>query len=144
MKHTKQSAGQIGGRATVAKHGRQHMQQIGKEGARVTWERHSMKPINQSQYAMVRRSDGKIRWMNQLQQFENPKAKRGLITYVGPVLAGGRLIVVGSNGMLINLDPTTGSFQSQTSIGAGVSLQPVVANSTLYILDNVGRLHAFR
>lgn len=99
---------------------------------------------DQAQLLAVRRSDGKIRWMNQLQQFENPKAKRGLITYVGPVLAGGRLIVVGSNGMLINLDPTTGSFQSQTSIGAGVSLQPVVANSTLYILDNVGRLHAFR
>jgi outer membrane protein assembly factor BamB len=29
-------------------------------------------------------------------------------------------------------------------VGAGVSLPPVVANSTLYILDDNARLHAFR
>jgi outer membrane protein assembly factor BamB len=60
------------------------------------------------------------------------------------VLAGGRLILAGSNGAVIYVDPTTGSFQSQTNVGAGVSLSPVVANSTLYILDDSGRLHAFR
>jgi hypothetical protein len=45
---------------------------------------------------------------------------------------------------LIYVDPTTGAFQSQTSVGAGVSLSPVVAGSTLYIYDDRGRLHAFR
>ena len=60
------------------------------------------------------------------------------------MLAGGRLIVAGSNGALINIDPATGSFQSQTNVGAGISLPPVVANSTLYIYDDAGRLHAFR
>jgi outer membrane protein assembly factor BamB len=60
------------------------------------------------------------------------------------VLAGGRLIVTGSNGVIVSVDPTTGSFQSQTNVGAGVSLSPVVANSTLYILDDRARLHAFR
>ena len=43
-----------------------------------------------------------------------------------------------------HVDPTTGTFQSQTSLRAGVSLSPVVANSTLYVLDDSGRLHAFR
>ena len=52
--------------------------------------------------------------------------------------------MVGSNGALIYVDPATGSFQSQTSVGAGISLPPVVANSTLYILDDRGRLTAFR
>ena len=41
---------------------------------------------------------------------------------------------------LINFDPATGSFQSQTSVGGAVSFQPVVANSTLYVLDDDGRL----
>ena len=45
---------------------------------------------------------------------------------------------------MINIDPATGSFQSQTNAGAGVSLPPVVANSTLYIFDDDGRLTAFR
>jgi hypothetical protein len=31
-----------------------------------------------------------------------------------------------------------------TTIGAATSLPPVVANSTLYVLDDAGRLHAFR
>ena len=92
----------------------------------------------------VARTSGKVRWINQLPRFEREKSRRGLITYRGPVLAGGRLILVGSNGTLINFDPVTGNFQSQTRIGVPVSLAPVVANSTLYILDDQGRLHAFR
>jgi outer membrane protein assembly factor BamB len=92
----------------------------------------------------VARQTGHIRWINQLPQFVKAKSKKGEIDYSGPVLAGGRLIVTGSNGVLVNVDPLTGSFQSQTNVGAGVSLSPVVANSTLYILDDRARLHAFR
>ena len=92
----------------------------------------------------IARSNGHIRWINQLPQFLNAKSKKGEIEYSGPVLAGGRLIVSGSNGVLVNIDPTTGSFQSQTNVGAAVSLPPVVANSTLYIYDDRGQLHAFR
>jgi outer membrane protein assembly factor BamB len=92
----------------------------------------------------VARNTGKIRWINQLPRFEHEKAKRGQITYLGPVLAGGRLILVGSNGTLINFDPVNGNFQSQTTIGVPITLAPVVANSTLYVLDDRGQLHAYR
>ena len=92
----------------------------------------------------VYRQNGHIRWINQLPQFVKAKSKKGEIDYSGPILAGNRLIVVGSNGVLVNVDPTTGSFQSQTNIGAGVSLPPVVANSTLYVFDDRARLTAFR
>ena len=92
----------------------------------------------------VSRSNGKIRWINQLPQFYKPKSKRGQIDYYGPILAGGRLIVVGSNGVIINIDPVNGSFQSQTGLNASITQPPVVANSTLYILDDKGQLTAFR
>jgi outer membrane protein assembly factor BamB len=92
----------------------------------------------------VARAGGKIRWITQLPGFENVKKKHGPIFYRGPILAGGRLIVVSSQGAVINVDPATGAIQSQTSIRAPVSLSPVVANQTLYILDGEGRLHAFR
>ena len=92
----------------------------------------------------IARSNGHIRWINQLPQFDHPKGKKGEIDYKGPVLAGGRLIVVGSNGVIVNIDPATGSFQSQTSAGAPVTLSPIVANSTLYIYDDSGRLSAYR
>jgi outer membrane protein assembly factor BamB len=92
----------------------------------------------------VARQNGHIRWLTQLPQFVKAKSKKGEIDYSGPVLAGGRLILVGSNGALINVDPTTGAVQTQSSIGASVSLSPIVAGSTLYIFDDRGRLHAFR
>ena len=92
----------------------------------------------------VHRSNGKIRWITQLRRFEKERSKRGQISYSGPVLAGGRLIVVGSDGSLVNVAPENGAVQTQTSVGAGISLSPVVANSTLYVLDDAGRLTAFR
>ena len=58
-----------------------------------------------SKLIAVARTTGKVRWINQLPRFEKEKAKRGQITYRGPLLAGGRLIVVGSNGTVINVDP---------------------------------------
>ena len=92
----------------------------------------------------VARATGKVRWINQLPRFERAKSKRGQITYRGPILAGGRLVLVGSNGTLINFDPVTGNFQSQTTIGVPITLAPIVANSTLYILDDEGHLRAYR
>jgi outer membrane protein assembly factor BamB len=99
---------------------------------------------DRAQLIAVNRANGKIRWINQLPRYEKMKSKSGLITYVGPVLAGGRLILAGSNGALINVDPVSGSFQSQVGVKDGISFQPVVANNTLYILTDSGRLIAYR
>ena len=99
---------------------------------------------SQAKLICIFRQNGHIRWINQLPQFVKAKAKKGEIDYSGPVLAGNRLIVTGSNGAVIYVDPATGAFQSQSSIGAPISLSPIVANSTLYILDDRARLTAFR
>ena len=92
----------------------------------------------------IYRQNGHIRWINQLPQFEKPKSKKGDIEYSGPVLAGGRLILTGASGQVIQIDPATGNFQSQFSVGERVSLPPVVAGSTLYVLDDSAKLHAYR
>jgi hypothetical protein len=61
MKHTRQSAGALGGAATVAKHGREHMQAIGRAGARVTWTKYHLAPIGQSGWAMVNRKTNEVK-----------------------------------------------------------------------------------
>lgn len=99
---------------------------------------------DQAKLLCVSRNNGHIRWLTQLPQFVKPKAKKGEIDYSGPVLAGGRLILTGSSGGVVYVDPTTGAVLGQTNLGAPISLSPVVANSTLYILDDRGRLTAFR
>lgn len=90
------------------------------------------------------RANGKVRWITQLPAFRNVKKKKGPINYHGPVLAGNRLILTSTTGQLVFADPTTGAVQGQTDIGTNISLPPVVADRTLYVLDNDGRLHAFR
>ncbi len=99
---------------------------------------------DEAKVVAMSRTTGKVRWINELPRWEKPKGKKGLIYYSGPILAGGRLILAGSNGVLVNINPDNGSFQSQTNIGAGVSVPPVVAGGTLYILDDKGRLTAYR
>ena len=99
---------------------------------------------DKAQLIAVHRMTGKIRWINQLPRWEKQKKKSGPISYHGPVLAGDRLIVAGSNGVLVNVDPTDGRLQSQTNAGGGVRFQPVVAGGTLYLLTDEGRLLAYR
>ena len=99
---------------------------------------------DEAKLVALHRNSGRVRWINQLPRWDNEKKKTGPIFYSGPVLAGDRLILASSQGTLINVNPDNGSFQTQTNIGAGVSLQPVVAGQTLYILDDRGRLTAFR
>ena len=60
------------------------------------------------------------------------------------VVAGGKLILGSTRGELVFVSPTDGSVSSTIELKAPISLQPVVANHMLYILDDKGRLTAFR
>jgi outer membrane protein assembly factor BamB len=92
----------------------------------------------------IARSNGKVRWISQLQRYHKDKSKNGPITWTGPILAGGRLVVASSEGQLVNVDPADGKVQSTVKAGAPVYLPPVVANGTMYILTNDGHLTAWR
>jgi outer membrane protein assembly factor BamB len=92
----------------------------------------------------VSRTSGKVRWITQLPRWKDAKDKKGPISWVGPVLAGGRLLVVSSQGRLGNIAVADGTLGTSTAIGAPVFLQPVVAENTLFVLDNDGRLSAWR
>ena len=72
------------------------------------------------------------------------KSSKGPIGWVGPVLAGGKLVLGNSEGQIVFASPTDGSVISTIDNKEAVTLQPVVANNTLYILDDKGRLTAFR
>lgn len=92
----------------------------------------------------VARSNGRVRWATQLQRWRNAKSKKGAITWIGPVLAGGRLIAVSSQGQIAYVNPVSGAVEATIKYGKPLSLAPVVANSTMYLLDEEGRLTAWR
>ncbi|MBA3676945.1 MAG: PQQ-binding-like beta-propeller repeat protein [Sphingosinicella sp.] len=99
---------------------------------------------DQAQLFAIARATGKVRWMTQLPRYENEKKKSGPISWVGPVLAGNRLILGNSKGHLVNVSPFDGAVQSTVNTKNPISLPPLVANGTLYILSNTGRLTAWR
>ena len=72
------------------------------------------------------------------------KAKNGPVNWVGPVLAGDRLILSSSEGQLLNVNALDGKMGSSTKLDAPVYLAPAVAGSTLFLLDNKGNLTAWR
>jgi len=99
---------------------------------------------DQAQLLAVARATGKVKWMTQLPRYRKEKNKSGLISYVGPVLAGDRLILANSEGHIVNVSPFDGAVQSTVETKQPVSLPLVVANSTLYVLHDSGRLTAWR
>ncbi|HWT12434.1 MAG TPA: PQQ-binding-like beta-propeller repeat protein [Allosphingosinicella sp.] len=111
----------------------------------------------------IARASGRIRWIAQLPAFRRPPEQRspsrsdiaqgrtgrvrqgeGPIFWRGPVLAGNRLILTSSRGQIAYVSPVDGTILSTTETRAPMSLAPVVANSTLYILNDAGRLTAWR
>lgn len=92
----------------------------------------------------VARSTGKIRWISKLQRYKNEKKKKKPISWYGPVLAGGRLVIANSHGAVWSVAPDEGTATEILDVGNDVSLAPIVANNILYILDDSGRISAFR
>ncbi|MEP2234464.1 MAG: PQQ-binding-like beta-propeller repeat protein [Alteripontixanthobacter sp.] len=92
----------------------------------------------------IARSTGKVRWITKLGQYRNEKKKKDPVFWTGPVLAGGNLYVASSEGQVTRVDAATGTATPFTDLGEPVSLPPIVANNMLYILDDSGRISAFR
>jgi outer membrane protein assembly factor BamB len=97
-----------------------------------------------SRMLCIARANGKVRWISQLTRYHKGKAKNAPVSWVGPILAGNRLIAASSEGELVNVDPADGKLQTRTRAGAAVFLPPVIANETMYILTNDGHLTAWR
>lgn len=96
------------------------------------------------QLAALSRETGNIRWILALPQFEDSKNRKDPIIWTGPVLAGGRLIMASSTGLIVEADPVSGEKKKEWKAPGDIHLPPVVANSTLYLMTEGGTLAAYR
>ncbi len=85
------------------------------------------------------RDNGAIRWVTDLNRGEKDDS-----LWTGPVLAGGRLIVMNGKGRAAEYAPDTGELLREWSVGGPVTLSPIVAGGTLYVLIDNGTLAAYR
>ncbi|PQO23367.1 quinoprotein [Rhodobacteraceae bacterium WD3A24] len=67
-----------------------------------------------------------------------------IFVHHGPVLAGGRLILISSDGRIRSFDPESGAMLSERNLPAAAATRPIIVDGTLYFVSTDGRLHAFR
>jgi outer membrane protein assembly factor BamB len=91
-------------------------------------------------------SSGEVIWSVDLPYFvkEKPRRQEAIFAHFGPVLAGGRLVVASSDGVLRFFSPTDGSLVGTVDLPGGGASIPVVVGGVLYVVGGNGQLHAFR
>lgn len=94
-----------------------------------------------NQLVALNRHDGKIHWVTNI---DNPDYDKSELLFHGPILAGGRLILAGAHGYVLEIDPNSGEIINQWDSGGPVVQSPIVANNTLYLIDKSGFLRAWR
>lgn len=98
----------------------------------------------EQQLGAIQRADGRVSWVIDLPRWANPEKQQDAIYWFGPILAGNRLITVGTNGDLYALFPPTGQVTQRLKLDGPAALGPIVASGTVLVITDDGRLHAFR
>ncbi len=97
-----------------------------------------------SQLICLQRKDGRVKWIAQLDRWENPETKDGAVVWAGPVLVSNRLIIVSNTGAIAAISPYTGKELGRDEFEGGSMIAPVVANGTLYLLTKHAKLMALK
>lgn len=72
------------------------------------------------------------------------RGRKSVYANYGPILAGGRLIVASSDGIVRFFNPVDGQMVNTIDLGVGAATAPIVINQTLYLVDSSGRLLAYQ
>ena len=97
------------------------------------------------QLAALTMADGKVAWVAPLPRWRNADKGTGSITWFGPTLMGDRLVVAGTESQALSISPYTGSILGQEKLPSPASpLEPVVADGTLLLVSDDGKLLALR
>jgi outer membrane protein assembly factor BamB len=99
---------------------------------------------NTQELACFEARTGHVRWVHQLQAWEDPEDKENPISWTGPIMAGGKLLVMSSYGDMVAVSPTTGEVLSTQELPDGVNIPPVISGDTMILLTEAGNLIAYR
>jgi outer membrane protein assembly factor BamB len=96
---------------------------------------------SQNELLCLTRTYGQVVWVKKL-DFDSEHPYKGM--WEGPLVAGNRLYLVSTSGTLVAFDPRNGKILAEHHVGSSISLPPIGAQETLYILTDSGELMAFK
>ncbi len=98
----------------------------------------------EAELACIKAGTGQVVWVKDLLKYKNEKKKKGRITYAGPIIASGRVLIISSEGDLLALDPQTGDEMDRLKLGDAVYIEPIAVQDKLVVLTDDARLIAIR
>ncbi|MEM7427039.1 MAG: PQQ-binding-like beta-propeller repeat protein [Pseudomonadota bacterium] len=91
--------------------------------------------VNGNILTAISKHKGKARWSYRLSEGG---------TWAGPVMGNGNLIAASSSGKLVFVSYQTGRPVNNIDLGDPIFISPVIANGTIYVFTDTGRLVALR
>ena len=126
----------------------------GRSGSRI-WSKQigsTQAPALSGQYIFVIGTDatlvamnagtGDAYWVKQLPQFEKEEKKKDRISYAGPLLASGKVVILSSRGELLAFSPQTGEQVGSLKLGSTAYIEPVAAKGKILVLTDAAKLIA--
>ena len=87
---------------------------------------------------------GDAYWVTELPQYKNEKKKKKRISYSGPLLASGRILIVSSYGELLAFDPQTGEQTASLDIKDTTYIEPIAVQGKVFLLTDEAKLVAIQ
>jgi len=85
-------------------------------------------------------------WGAELPHYTRDRERRRaeVFAHYGPVVAGGRVLVLSNDGRMRSFDPASGDLLSDVALPRGATTNPAVVGGTLFVVTTDGTLHALR
>jgi len=101
---------------------------------------------DRNQLMRLSAEDGSVIWATDLPNFTKDRPRRiaEVYSHFGPIVAGGRVVLVSSDGVLRSFDPADGSLTGESDIPGGAATSPAIAGGVLYMVNSKGDLLAYR
>lgn len=97
---------------------------------------------NDHQLICLKKETGQIIWVEPLQKTTSKSGP--LIHWSGPILAQNKLYLTNSLGNLVSFSPITGKFIDSIHFKENFQMPPVIADKTMYLLAESGKLYALK
>jgi outer membrane protein assembly factor BamB len=94
----------------------------------------------------VYRKTGQVKWVVDLKKVMLAKLdddEKNGATFTAPFLAGNRLIVGSNKGYIASFDPKNGNISAYVDIKESISVNPIVANGSIYFLTDESNIIAY-
>lgn len=90
------------------------------------------------------RATGGVFWVRQLRRYENEEDRSGRVSWAGPIMVGGKLVLANSVGDVVAVSPQNGTVTATADAGNPVFIPPVTAGGSIYLVTDEARLIVLR